>query len=249
VGGSGTAEHLASAPATVTVVLDPASCLDPAQINGLYSLDHVPMQSRPHYVSATGHHIYWADIVGGSWVIDTDISEHNGFSASYASNAVAPPAGALEWTEDCGTGTGVNTCPYANDDECDDGSQGGVAYCDPGTDNNDCGLSPVVITLAEQLTPANCAALAAEVLETPACAESAGSPDMCPVDCAFIYLEARDRCTGGSLSSAFEAAGPVGTFTGVCEGALGAAVLAAPDSLTLSGLSCNVRNPLAPPVL
>ena len=34
---------------------------------------------------------------------------------------------------------GTNTCEYHDDSECDDGSQGGTAFCDPGTDCGDCG--------------------------------------------------------------------------------------------------------------
>jgi len=34
---------------------------------------------------------------------------------------------------------GTNTCEYHGDSECDDGSQGGTAYCDLGTDCDDCG--------------------------------------------------------------------------------------------------------------
>lgn len=33
---------------------------------------------------------------------------------------------------------GENSCRYANDGECDDGSQGGTQYCAVGTDTNDC---------------------------------------------------------------------------------------------------------------
>ena len=32
-----------------------------------------------------------------------------------------------------------DTCFYANDGECDDGSQGGIAFCTCGTDCTDCG--------------------------------------------------------------------------------------------------------------
>jgi hypothetical protein len=38
-----------------------------------------------------------------------------------------------------GSGSCDNTCRYANDGECDDGSQGGTQYCELGTDSNDCG--------------------------------------------------------------------------------------------------------------
>ena len=36
---------------------------------------------------------------------------------------------------------GANTCRYAHDGECDDGSQGGHQYCDVGSDGADCGNS------------------------------------------------------------------------------------------------------------
>ena len=38
-----------------------------------------------------------------------------------------------------GESSGVNSCRYANDGECDDGSLGGPQYCTTGTDANDCG--------------------------------------------------------------------------------------------------------------
>jgi hypothetical protein len=36
-------------------------------------------------------------------------------------------------------GDGSNSCRYARDGECDDGSTGGTAYCNRGTDAEDCG--------------------------------------------------------------------------------------------------------------
>ena len=37
-----------------------------------------------------------------------------------------------------GGGGGANSCRYAHDGECDDGSQGGTQYCSRGTDSADC---------------------------------------------------------------------------------------------------------------
>lgn len=37
-----------------------------------------------------------------------------------------------------GESVGLNSCQYANDGECDDGSLGGTQYCATGTDTNDC---------------------------------------------------------------------------------------------------------------
>ena len=40
---------------------------------------------------------------------------------------------------------GPNSCKYANDGECDDGSQGGTQYCAAGTDTNDCAAAKTAV--------------------------------------------------------------------------------------------------------
>lgn len=42
--------------------------------------------------------------------------------------------------------SGGNSCRYAYDGECDDGSQGGSRYCDRGTDEADCGQGSGTVT-------------------------------------------------------------------------------------------------------
>ena len=141
--GNTVGHNLGSAPATVAV--SGFSC-HPNAVREM-ALDPAPIRARPHYVSADGsQHLYYSDqVVGGSWLVDSDTTESTGYIASIESSATYPPPGAhTEWVEDCTGGpvpapVGDDSCRYSRDNECDDGSTGLPQYCLAGTDTSDCG--------------------------------------------------------------------------------------------------------------
>jgi hypothetical protein len=236
--------QLASAPASVYV--SGLQCNPSA--NGRYAIHPAPLRSRPQYYNATGtttHYIYWSDIEGGAWVIDDDNATTTGSVAILQSSSFfVPPGLSNGWVESCpsSSASADNTCRYAHDGECDDGSHGGPRYCLPHTDRDDCTDVPVSLTLFEVLSGPNCAALAIESLEHFSCAEStpvtSQSQGFCSTACAFIYLEQRDRCQSAVQRTAFDGAGYGSTFSTVCSQAVQAALSAAPDTLHVSGFTC-----------
>ena len=141
--GETVAHNLGSVPSTVAIT--GFSC-HPNDVRDM-ELDPVPIRARPHYVSADGsQHLYYSDqVMGGSWIVDSDTTEANGYIASIEDSAAYPPPGAhTEWVEDCTGGpvpppVGDDSCRYSGDSECDDGSTGLQQYCLAGTDTTDCG--------------------------------------------------------------------------------------------------------------
>ena len=101
----------------------------------------------------------------------------------------------------------------------------------------------VLLTLDAPLSAANCAALAAATLSQPTCdgvLEHIGATSpRCPLACAELWTEARNRCSVGS-ASAFDAAAPDAIRT-ACTAAVAAVLLKAPPAITVSGLSCHVN--------
>jgi hypothetical protein len=76
----------------------------------------------------------------------------------------------------------ANSCKYANDGECDDGSQGGTQYCAIGTDTNDCA-----------------AAAAAAGCTAAGCTETGGSVSVSDDSCRYANDgECDDGSQGGS---------------------------------------------------
>lgn len=124
-----------------------------------------------------------------------------------------------------------NSCPYHNDNECDDGSGGGPAYCPPGTDCVDCGTSVV-----------DCAALAAATLELPVCEGAAGAGRLaqglvtCDSSCSEEWLQAEALCSGKHAAE-FEAAAPA--MATACSQTAAAILATAPRSISVMGLACH----------
>eukprot|EP01045_Picozoa_sp_COSAG04_P036018 COSAG04_NODE_8582_length_954_cov_1.625731_1_plen_294_part_10 len=100
------------------------------------------------------------------------------------------------------------------------------------------------LTLTEDLSAANCEALAAATLELPACrgvvarvaaaSGDAAEDQPCPGACAELWSAAAERCA--DQAQAFEEAAP--GMTRACRAAAAAALATAPPSITVAG-SCE----------
>ena len=91
------------------------------------------------------------------------------------------------------------------------------------------------VTLAEQLTAANCAAAARHVLALPVCGLDYAGARRCPLPCAEVLLLEEVRCAG--QADAFARGLPGGWLSEACRAAVAVVLAGVPASIVVEGYS------------